>query len=331
VPTVVEALSTQRVLALEMMPGEQVGRSPVLARLAPAQRRRLAGALLEEFLHQLLDDGLFSADPHPGNVLIAEDQTLSQIDFGSVARLSIRQRQALARLLHAVGQQDSEAMAQALAELTTSSQRLDRDGLDAALSAFLGEHLTSGAPASVTALEELLRVLSDFDLQFDGNVAAVFRAFTTLEGTLRVVDPTFNVIHETQQLAPSLVIQHLHNPAQVGSAMARELSTLLPLLARLPRRVDRLAQDLERGHLRLNIRLFDHEADVRLVKTLAARATVGLLSVGIGLVSALLLHADRTAGGGGAPLVPVLGYLGLATATGLGVRVLVSISQERLL
>jgi ubiquinone biosynthesis protein len=331
VPRVFQQLSARRVLVLEFIDGTPLrDAGAVLANLG-INRAGLARHLLETFLAQVLEAGVVNADPHPGNVLVLADGTLAQVDFGSVVRLHATQRLALVRLLMAVNRQDPELLRDALLELTTPGPGPGMDALDHALAGFLTRRLGPGTRPGAEMFNDLLMLLSQFGLAFDPQLAGVFRALMTLEGTLRVLDPGFAIVDEARSLAGK-VGGRAFGPGALGRAAGEDLLKLAPVLRRMPARLDRITAAMERNERGCNIRLLAHADDRRLVQRLIGRATIAFLSAAIGLISALLLSVSNGIFvAKGVTLAQALGYLGLMVATVLGMRVLVAISRDRVI
>jgi ubiquinone biosynthesis protein len=292
VPRVFEPLCTRRVLVLQFIDGTPLRDADAVLAHLDIERADLARRLLETFLVEVLEAGVFNADPHPGNVLLLADGTLAQIDFGSVVRLHATQRLALVRLLMAVDRQDPELLRDALLELTISGSGPDLDALDRTLAGFLTQRLGPGMQPGAAMFNDLLTLLTRFGLRFDPQLAGVFRALVTLEGTLRVLDPEFAMVDEARTLADQ-VGRRVFGPRAFGPAAGQDLLKLAPLLRRIPARIDRITTAMERNQWGLNIRLLSHEDDLRLAQRFFARATVAFLSAAIGLVSALLIGVDN--------------------------------------
>jgi ubiquinone biosynthesis protein len=330
-PWVLAELSTRRVLVLEFIDGTPLrDADPVIASVE-IERVDLARRLLETFLVEVLEAGVFNADPHPGNFLVLADGTLAQIDFGSVLRLHATQRLALVRLLMAVDRQDPELMRDALLELSTSGSGLDLDALDRTLAGFLTQRLGPGMQPGAEMFNDLLALLTRFGLAFEPLLAGVFRALVTLEGTLRVLDPEFAMVDEARSLADK-VGSRVFGPVALGEAAGEDLLRVAPLLRRIPGRLDRITAAMERNESGFNIRLLAHEDDLRLAHRFFARAIIAFLSAAIGLVSAVLIGVnDGITVAEEVTLAQALGYLGLMVATVLGMRVLVAVSRERVI
>jgi ubiquinone biosynthesis protein len=331
VPRVFEQYSTRRMLVLEFIDGTPLRDAGAILAQPPAGRTGLARRLLESFLAQVLQAGIVNADPHPGNVLALADGTLAQIDFGSVVRLYPAQRLALARLLMAISREDPDLLRDALLELTTPVPGYDLDALDRALAGFLTESLGPGARPGTGILGDLLALLSRYGLTFGPQLAGVFRAFMTLEGTLRVLDPGFQILDEAKQLAGKAGLRAF-GPDALARAAGEDLFKLAPLLRRIPARLDRITAAMERNEHGYNVRLLAHDDDRRLIQRFFARAVIAFLSAAIGLISALLLGEDQgIAVTKNLTLTQALGYAGLIAATVLGMRVLVAISRDRVI
>lgn len=331
VPAVYEHLCTRRVLVLEWLDGIALrDAGPHLADLG-VDRTALARELLAGFLNQVLDAGVFNADPHPGNVLVLGDGSLAQIDFGSVGRLHALQQFALARLLIAVDRADPELFRGALLELAATSEPIDRDALDRALAQFLALRLGPGTRPGAELFTDLLALLATFGLAFDPQLTGAFRALLTLEGTLRTLDPGFELVEEVKHLARG-VGRRAFGPGVLRQAVVGDVLKLAPILRSLPRRFDRITAAMERDEWGLNVRLLANERDVRLVTRLVDRGIVAFMSASIGIVSALLLGVAGSVNlSKGVTPPQVFGYIGLGVATILGLRVLVAITRDRVM
>jgi ubiquinone biosynthesis protein len=234
VPRVFEELCTRRVLVLQFIDATPLRDADAVLAHLEVERADLARRLLETFLVEVLEAGVFNADPHPGNVLLLADGTLAQIDFGSVVRLHATQRLALVRLLMAVDRQDPESLRDALLELTTSGASTDLDALDRTLAGFLTQRLGPGTQPGAEMFNDLLALLNRFGLAFDSQLAGVFRALVTLEGTLRVLDPEFAMVDEARRLAGQIG-GRVFGPGAFGRAAGEDLLRLAPVLRRILR------------------------------------------------------------------------------------------------
>ena len=290
-------------------------------------RNALARELLSCLLNQILIQGTFHADPHPGNILVLRSGQLALIDFGSVGRLDIRQQAGLQRLLVAVAQRDPAELYEAVTELAATVTHDDQ--LEQTLAAFMTQHLGPGMSPDAALIRDLLAVLGRAGVAFPPVIAAVFRALITLDGALRVLAPGFDISAESQAIARRLAGEQL-TPQSLRDAAASELLTLLPMLRKLPRRADRITAALANGRLTTNLRLFSDPRDVAVVTTLVNRAVLGLLGAALGLMSVISLLAGSGPGvSRGITVLQLFGYIALFLSITLILRVVLEILRPR--
>jgi ubiquinone biosynthesis protein len=318
-------LCTRRVLVMERLGGTPLGAAEGRLAEAGVDRHALAKELLDAVLRQIVLDGVFHADPHPGNVLVLDGGGLGLLDFGSVGRLDVSLRQSLQRLLLALDRSDHVAFGDALLELVLQPDDIDEDRFERATGRFLARHLAPGTAPSAAMFADLFRIVAEHRLSIPPEVAAVFRALATLEGTLDRLSPGFDVVTEARGLAAGYV-GAVMQPRALRSAVEGELMTLLPLLRRLPRRVDRITRAVEHGRLGVNVRLFADERDRAHVTGLVHQVLLAFLGATAGIMAVLLLG---TRGGpqvtDAVSLLQFLGYNLLVICGILVLRVLVLI------
>jgi ubiquinone biosynthesis protein len=261
--------------------------------------------------------------------MVLRDGHLALIDFGSVGRLDPLQQAAIQRMLVAVDRHDAGMLTDALLDLSqVRTGRVDEERLERALAQFMAHRLGPGMSPGPELIAGLFAVLLDFGLAFPPVVGGVFRALITLQGTLALLDPDFQVLGEARALGAEW-LQESIGPTSLRKAATDELLALLPLVQRLPRRLDRITAALERGQFSVNVRLLADDRDVRVVSHLVSRGVLAFLGVGLSIPSVLLLGLH-----GGPALASVLtayqlfGYCGLFASVVLILRVIVAIAHE---
>jgi ubiquinone biosynthesis protein len=325
VPVPHQPLCTERVLVMQLLAGTPLDAADAVIAERALDRQALACALLEFMLRQIMLDGVFHADPHPGNVLVLADGRLGLLDFGSVGRLDASVRSALQRLLLALDRGDPLGASDALLEVTLRPDEIDQQGLERALGQFMARYLGPGTTPGLQMFTDLFRIVTEYGLSVPPEVAAVFRALATLEGTLARLAPGFNLVAEARSFAGRYATMELE-PAAARQTVSEELATLLPMLRRFPRRVERIASAAEHGRLSVHVRLLADERDRRHVTAMLHQVLLTILSATAGIMAVLLL------GTGGGPrvtatvsLYQLLGYNLLIVCAILALRVLVLI------
>jgi ubiquinone biosynthesis protein len=328
-PTVHAELSSERVLVMCRLDGSPV--RSAIGTLDDERRDGLARALLNCVLRQVLLHGVFHADPHPGNVLLLADGKLGLLDFGSVGRLDAALRGGLRDLLAAVDRGDPAGLRDGLLEIVDRPDEIDEQRLDRALGALMAKHVSHGQAPDLDMFTDLFKVVAEFRLSIPPAIAAVFRALATVEGTLALLSPGFNILVESRAFANRLVGERLR-PDSLRRAAAEELMSLLPVLRRLPRRIDRVTSALEQGRLSVNVRLFADERDRAVVTGMLHEVLLAFTGTATGVMAVLLLT-----GTGGPRVSPNLtlnqlfGYNLLVVSALLGLRLLFVVfrSQRR--
>jgi ubiquinone biosynthesis protein len=165
-------------------------------------------------------------------------------------------------------------------------------------------------------------LITGFGLAVPAGIAAVFRALATLEGTLARLSPGFDIVVQSRAFATAQISAQLR-PETLRQTATDELLALLPVLRRLPRRLDRVSGALEQGRLSVNVRLFADERDRTLLTGMVHEVLMALLGATTGIMAVLLL------GSTGGPqvlsevtLYQVFGYNLLLISAMIGLRLL---------
>lgn len=327
IPAIHGDLSTRHILVQEWMDGTPIGAALPAIHDRALDRVELSRTLLESMLRQVMLDGIFHADPHPGNIMLLSDSRLALLDFGSVGRIDTMLRQALQHMLLAIEYGDPAGLRDALLEVVSRPEEIDESRLERALGQFMARHLHRGARPDVEMFTDLFRIVSSYGLAVPSEIAAVFRALATLEGTLTTLEPAFDIVAEAREFASRQLSEQL-GPTSVRDEATKEVLALLPVLRRLPRRIDRLGSALENGRLGLNVRLFADERDRVVITDLVNQGLLAFVGAATAIVAVLLLGTD---GGPGVTedvtLFEIFGYNLLMVSALLLIRVLVRAIQ----
>ena len=324
IPRAYHDLSTRRVLVMERLDGQALSKA-AQDPLTDCDRERLARDLLDSLLRQIVVDGVFHADPHPGNILLLADGRLGLIDFGAVGRLDSGLRAALQRLMLAIDRRDPVAMTDALLEVTARPDDLDEQALERSVGALLVRHLASGRAPDATMFTDLFRLVTRHELAVPPEFGATFRALSTLEGGLTLLAPGFDIVAEAERFGQAQLAHRL-GPVSLKDAAADEIVALLPMLRRLPRRVDRIAAAVEGGRLNVNVRVLADERDRKVITGWIQLGVLTILAATAGgMAVALLALKGGPAMTATISLYQFLGYCLLVICALLALRVLAAV------
>ncbi len=323
VPTIVESLTTNRMLVMERLTGTP------LSKLPPGQHdgqaRELADALCRSQVGAMLRGERFHGDPHPGNVLLLDDGKLGLVDFGNTGRLDAYERAAVVETLLSLRLEQPALLYDALMTIGAIDAEHDPDEVERALAQFLTSYVGSGLPGP-EALTDLLRLTTRMGMRLPPTTTTMFRALATLAGTLETLFRGYPIFEAVADIGGAEVRERMV-PASVGEFLVEEWAELGPLLRRAPRHMDRIARLAEHGRLTARVRLFSTPEEIMTLERLLNRAVTSFLSIGLGVVSVMLLGSE-----GGPEIAALeirvfdtLGWATMALATILLLRVLLAI------
>ena len=228
IPDVVSKCSGRTVLTMEYSPGERVD---LYAKLHPEAMPQSINTLVKLMLHTIFEEGLFHADPHPGNVFVLPDGRLSLIDFGMTGDLDEQMRESLALLLEAVVKGDARAATEAYLEMTSASENVNRAALLVDIKAALYEiHRRDLADVSIgDAFEALLRAGSRNGAHNPSEFFLLTRAFVILESMMHQLAPHHNYMESFREEIARLTTKHfsLGRIKDKTTTLAREMERLI--------------------------------------------------------------------------------------------------------
>ena len=228
IPNVVAECSRGTVLTMEYSAGERIDS---YAKLHPEAMPRTIKTLVTLMLQTVFEEGLFHADPHPGNVFVLPDGRLSLLDFGMTGELDEPMRESLTLLLEAVVKGDAKAATEAYLEMAPASETVNRAALLVDIKAALYEiHGSDLADVSIgDAFDSLLRAGTRNGIHNPGEFLMLTRAFVILESMSRQLAPEHNYMESFRAEISRLTAQHFA-PARIKEKaikLARELERLI--------------------------------------------------------------------------------------------------------
>lgn len=315
-------LCTEHVVVMDYVEGISVSHPEQLI-AAGYDLKEIGTKLVDNYATQVLDDGFFHADPHPGNIIIAGGQIVL-IDLGMTGRLNAKTRSVLKQMIFAVAKQDSPALADGLLRFAgTESDASDYPALLADLDTIVAEYGTVDLKdldlaSFVTALTQLAQ---RHGIEVPSTVTTVARALVTLEGLLDEFIPDVNMIE--------IISEHIATSKPLDRAAADEVKSLgVEAHAALHGLLGALcetkvaARMLTRGQLRVNMELAGAEEPMRMLSEMVNRLTMALIVVGLYVGSSIVYFA------GVPPIVfgiPVVGFMGYVVAFVLSVWIVFDI------
>ena len=328
-PVAYPQYSCESVLVMEFVQGTEISHTQAL-REQGIDVSALARRVCQSYVTQVLDDGFFHADPHPGNILVRDGEVV-WIDLGMVGTLTVSERMLVGKVFTAVATDNAYLLKEAVMGLVHVLGPVDHGALLEALSRLLAEYSTAEMKEINvgTVLTEVIEVLRGQNMMMTSSVTMLARGFVTIEGVIAQVAPDISVIEIVskhviaQQADPKFLATQLIDLATTSAASAEAL-------AKLPTQLSNTLEMLDRGQIKVN---GDIEVSSRILATAYAsvgRISMALLSAGLFLGSSILCTTAMQPQLLGVPLLGVLGYVG-AFVLGAYTVFHILVSRHRLL
>ena len=277
-------------------------------------------------LQQILVDGLFHADPHPGNIFVLPGNVIALLDFGIVGRLDESMRERLADLVAALGRRDAERAATVLVTIAEAPSGVRMPDLEADIAdlvdAYAGVSLREVRLGEVVG--RILDLISTHRLKLPPDLMLLIKALVTIEGVGRRLDPEFRMIEHAAPFAMRVGQERYSAPALAARA-AHAGRGAAAALASLPHEVIGLASQLRGGQLSVNVLHRDADRVTRDLDRVSSRITSAILVAGL-VVGGALIGQRMT--GWLSWILPWIAAACFVVATGIGVVTLLSLLRR---
>jgi len=304
VPRAVQDYTTSRVLTMGYVPGRKVTQLSPLARME-MDGGALAEELFRAYLKQILVDGFFHADPHPGNVFITPDFRIGLIDVGMVGRVAPEMQERLLKLLLSVSEGRGEEAADTAVRIGTT-----RTGMDEA-------RFTREVTALVTGMQgatardiqvgrivmEMTRAAAENGILLPAELSTLGKTLFALDQVGRTLDPDFDPNASIRRNAAEIMRQRMLKQASPAAMFSTLLETN-ELVQRLPRRLNTILENMAENQFRIGVDAIDEKQLMAGLQKIANRITLGLVLAALILGAALLMRVETS--------FRILGYPGLA-------------------
>ncbi|PKM77226.1 MAG: hypothetical protein CVU90_08745 [Firmicutes bacterium HGW-Firmicutes-15] len=243
----------------------------------------------EAFLAQIVLHGFFQADPHPGNILVVDEDHIAFIDFGEVSALSERRLNSLGELLLSIDRKDMDKTVATLENMGIITDSVEMDAFQEDFSDLV--ELVSASRIGNLDMNRIRKDLLDityrYQLKMPSYLTSLMKALITVEGVGKKLDPNFNFLEVAGPMAQK-VVQEKMKPGNIYGYMRRKYySDLRPLIS-LPSNFNKLLKTTDQGKLNMNIQISFSGGAKRSMTKLINRLSASLIIAG-GLVSSALV------------------------------------------
>ncbi|MFN2498793.1 MAG: ABC1 kinase family protein [Pyrinomonadaceae bacterium] len=304
IPDPVENFSSARVLTMEYIPGKKITEVSPL-RLMEMDGGGLARELFRAYLKQILLDGLVHADPHPGNVMLTEDNRIALLDLGMVTRLLPGFRENLLRLLLAISEGRGEEAAEIAIRMGEPKPAFNRTEFKSRVAELVAEHADSNLSRlnSGQVALEITKISADCWFRVPSEFTMVAKALLNLDRVVFTLDPAFEPAALIRQRATEILQRNLMQSIAPRNLIGSVVE-LKEFVEKLPGRVNKILDTIGNNELKVDVDTIDEKVVVEGLQKVANRISLGLVLAALIVGASMLMRVETS--------FRILGYPGFA-------------------
>lgn len=294
IPVVYWPQTTRRVITLSNLNGIKLADREIL-RQQGYDLSSIADHIVRVYLDLVFTHGVFHADPHPANILVCDDR-IGLVDFGVMGYLTPRIKEDLGDLLFALVRQNADEMVHIIGRMGAVGRDTDREDLRRDVRRLVVRYYNASLESlpMTEFLGDLMGVAFSHHIRLPGDLALLARTVVVLEGVARGLDPSLVLASYLEPFVGQLVRERISVQRTLleAAGMARDLRDLAQVL---PRRVDSITEQLERGDLTVGIEIRTLTEALRKFDGVGNRLAVSVIVASIIVGSALVLLGGDSA------------------------------------
>ena len=311
VPAPIEDFTTSRVLTMEYISGKKITELSPLARL-DFKGSDLAEELFHAYLKQILVDGFFHADPHPGNVFLTNDHRIGLLDLGMVGHLTPQLQENLLQLLLAVSDGRGDDAATLAIKIGEPKEGFSEQPFRRRVAGLVSEHQGSQMDQIQVGrvVLEITQIAGDNGLRSPAELTLLSKTLLNLDLVGQTLDPKFNPNASIRRNAEKILRQRVWK-AFSPTNLFGGLLEMKDLLARLPSRLNRILDAVAHNELKVKVETIDEQVIIEGLQKIANRITLGLVLAALIVGAALLMRVETPFRLFGYPGFAILCFLGV--------------------
>jgi predicted unusual protein kinase regulating ubiquinone biosynthesis (AarF/ABC1/UbiB family) len=320
IPEPIPDFTTSRVLTMTYIEGKKItSLSPL--RLLEIDGLTLADELFRAYLKQILVDGLYHADPHPGNVLLTGDDEIALIDLGMVGRVHPGFQERLLRLLLSISEGRGEEAAEASIKMGEAKPNFNQAEYTRRVAELVAENATAtlGRINAGQVALEITRISADCWFRLPSEFTMIAKALLNLDRIVFTLDPNFDpnaVIRErSMEILQRNLLKSVAPANLIGGAVE-----VKEFVERLPSRVNKILDTVGDNQLRFKVDAIDEKVVLEGLQKVANRITLGLVLAALIVGAAMLMRVETSFRILGYPGFPLIFFL-LAAIAGIGLMI----------
>jgi len=276
-PIVYSEYTSRRVLTLSFVHGRQLAEVS-REELDSLDARSIAKELLSAYLKQMVIEGVFHCDPHPGNIFLADDGRLALMDFGMIGRFDADQKDKIILLLLAFSERLGERVADTYLEMIEIPKDVDRRAFTQDVSALVSRYhdMSGGRMAIGTALLDLTKLAQSHSTPVPTSMTLLGKAMLNLDGTIRVLSPELDPVQLIRDYMLKVMEKRVIGQISPGRMFAWVID-MKRLFENTPRRTDMIFDKLANDQLTLRLEVDHLDEAVKTLNKAANRLSLSII------------------------------------------------------
>ncbi len=292
IPAIYGEYSTRTVLTMEFVQGLKLNQFEEIE-IMGYDRKVIAEQLVRALFHQVLVEGFFHADPHPGNIFLLQGGVVSFIDFGMVGRLSSDMKQNLASLVIAMMRQSTESMIKVILRIGIVPDEVNLPLLNHDVDE-LREMYVDVPMSNISlgeAISDLFKVAFRHQIRIPSDFTLLAKCFLTLEGIVEKLDPRLSIMDMAEPFGIKL-LKERYRPSTIAGRIWHNLTEYSDIMVDLPKQLKGLMQTLIRGKIRLEVSVPELDIFLRKLDRITNQISFSIVLLSFSIVMAGMIIAS---------------------------------------
>ena len=284
--------STRSVLTMEFITGQKITALGPLAR-QDLDGKGLAEEIFQAYLKQVLIDGLFHADPHPGNVFVTADNKIALLDLGMVGHITPTMQEHLLKVVLAVSEGKGDEAAEIVIRMSEKLENFDAHEFRRLISQLVASRRNQALKELNVgqSLMDVSRHARETGLFVPSELTLLGKTLLQLDEVGRILDPTFDPNASVRRNAAAITTSRIRRDTSQGSVVT-SLLEMKDFMVHLPTRLNRIMDSVANAELEVKVRAPDSKMVVDGIEKVANRITNGLLLAALIIGAALMMRID---------------------------------------
>lgn len=307
-PALYREYTTSHVLVMEYIEGFQVDDKKILTEHG-YDLNEIGSKLVDNYIRQVMEDGFFHADPHPGNVRI-RDGKIVWIDMGMMGRLTERDKKQLGKAVEGIATNDIGKIQDAVLALGEFRGEPDTAKLYKDIRVLIGKYgsLDMGQIDVAVFMQELMEVMKVNKISMPHGLSMLARGLTQMEGVLADISPQINMVEIAAARMKVHIWQNFDWKKEMKNS-GKELYQSVHKTIQLPMQLSELLQEYQRGQTKINLDMHASTELSRLLHRLIRNIVMGLWVMALLISSSIICTTDMSPKLLGIPALGAMGYV----------------------